>query len=80
VALERALLLVAVDRSRPANRPLIAFLAWIRFCYMAQHPEEAANFDKVMSSFTTQIAMALTVLEVPGGGDAFAQACHPRLG
>src|SRR5262245_26830873 len=32
------------------------------FSYMAQHPEEAANFDEAMSSFTTQIAVAVTAV------------------
>src|SRR5262245_48086110 len=47
------------------------------FSYMAQHPEEAANFDKAMSDFTRQIAIAVaatydfsilrTIIDVGGG-------------
>src|SRR5262245_63076465 len=47
------------------------------FSYMEQHPEEAANFDRAMSDFTRQIAIAVaanydfspfhTIVDVGGG-------------
>src|SRR5262245_24411845 len=47
------------------------------FAYMAQHPEEAANFDRAMANFTSQVAGAVsaiypfsqfrTIVDVGGG-------------
>jgi SAM-dependent methyltransferase len=50
-------LLYSVETGKPAFDRVFGMDS---FSYMAQHPEEAANFDKAMSSFTTQIAVAVT--------------------
>jgi hypothetical protein len=52
-------LLYSVETGKPAFNRVFGMDS---FSYMAQHPEEAANFDKAMSSFTTQIAVAVTAV------------------
>ena len=62
------------------------------FSYMAQHPEEAANFDEAMADFTKGIAIAVaatydfsqfgTIVDVGGGNGMFLEAvlkAHPTL-
>jgi O-methyltransferase domain/Dimerisation domain len=62
------------------------------FAYMAKHPEEAANFDRAMGNFTSQIGAAVasvysfsqfrTVIDVGGGSGALIAAIlrsNPRL-
>ena len=68
-------LLYSVETGKPAFDRVFGMDT---FSYMAEHPDEAANFDKAMSGFTTQIAVAVaavydfstfrTVVDV-GGGD-----------
>jgi SAM-dependent methyltransferase len=52
-------LLYSVETGKPAFNHVFGMDT---FSYMARHPEEAANFDKAMSSFTTQIAVAVTAV------------------
>jgi SAM-dependent methyltransferase len=62
------------------------------FAYMAEHPEEAANFDKAMANFTAQIAGEVaaaypfsqlhTVVDVGGGNGVLLSGIlrvHPHL-
>jgi hypothetical protein len=62
------------------------------FSYMAQHPEEAANFDAAMADFTKGIAIAVaatydfsqfgTIVDVGGGNGILLEAilkAHPTL-
>jgi SAM-dependent methyltransferase len=62
------------------------------FSYMAQHPEEAANFDKAMADFTKGIAIAVaatydfsqfgTIVDVGGGNGMLLEVilkAHPTL-
>jgi SAM-dependent methyltransferase len=62
------------------------------FAYMAQHPEEAANFDKAMANFTAHIAGAVaavypfsqihTIVDVGGGNGVLLSGilrAHPGL-
>src|SRR5262249_61393898 len=65
------------------------------FAFMAQHPDEAANFDAAMAGFTRQIAIAVTasydfspfrrIVDVGGGSGALgaglpqANAAPPGL-
>jgi orsellinic acid C2-O-methyltransferase len=62
------------------------------FAYLAEHPEEAANFDSAMSTFTTPIAEVVAaaydfsglghVVDVGGGNGALLAGilkAHPRL-
>jgi orsellinic acid C2-O-methyltransferase len=68
-------LLYSVETGEPAFHHVFGMDS---FSYMAQHPNEAANFDKAMSDFTRQIAIAVagaynfstlrTIVDV-GGGD-----------
>jgi SAM-dependent methyltransferase len=68
-------LLYSVETGEPAFHHVFGMDS---FSYMAQHPDEAANFDKAMSDFTRQIAIAVaavynfsmfrTIVDV-GGGD-----------
>jgi precorrin-6B methylase 2 len=67
-------LLYSVETGNPAFDHVFGMDS---FSYMAQHPDEAANFDKAMSDFTRQIAIAVaahydfstlhTVVDVGGG-------------
>jgi SAM-dependent methyltransferase len=52
-------LLYSVETGKPAFNRVFGMDS---FSYMAQHPDEAVNFDKAMSSFTTQIAVAVTAV------------------
>src|SRR5262245_39808112 len=52
-------LLYSVETGKPAFNHVFGMDS---FSYMAQHPEEAANFDKAMSDFATQIAVAVTAV------------------
>ena len=68
-------LLYSVETGKPAFHHVFGMDS---FSYMAQHPDEAANFDRAMSDFTRQIAIVVaahydfsafhTVVDV-GGGD-----------
>jgi hypothetical protein len=68
-------LLYSVETGNPAFHRVFGMDS---FSYMAQHPEEAANFDRAMSDFTRQIAIAVaaaydfstfrTIVDI-GGGD-----------
>jgi SAM-dependent methyltransferase len=62
------------------------------FSYMAQHPEEAANFDAAMADFTKAIAIAVaatydfpqfgTIVDVGGGNGILLEAilnAHPTV-
>jgi SAM-dependent methyltransferase len=62
------------------------------FAYLAEHPEEAANFDAAMSTFSAPIAAVVAtayefsdvrhVVDVGGGSGALLAGilnCHPRL-
>src|SRR5262245_28830309 len=62
------------------------------FSYMAQHPEEAANFDEAITDFTKGIAIAVaatydfsqfgTIVDVRSGNGIFLEAvlkAHPTL-
>jgi hypothetical protein len=67
-------LLYSVETGEPAFQRVFGTDS---FSYMAQHPDEAANFDKAMSDFTRQIAVAVaanydfsnfhTIVDVGGG-------------
>jgi len=67
-------LLYSVETGNPAFHHVFGMDS---FSYMAQHPDEAANFDKAMSDFTRQIAIGVaanydfspfhTIVDVGGG-------------
>ena len=82
-------LLYSVRTGEPAFHHLFGMDS---FSYMAQHPEEAANFDEAMADFTKGIAIAVaatydfsqfgTIVDVGGGNGMFLEAvlkAHPTL-
>jgi hypothetical protein len=82
-------LLYSVETGEPAFRRVFGQDS---FAYMAEHPEEAANFDAAMGAFTTQITTAVAaaydfsgfrrVVDVGGGNGALLIGIlrtHPSL-
>jgi hypothetical protein len=82
-------LLYSVETGEPAFRRVFGQDS---FAYLAEHPEEAANFDAAMGAFTAQIATAVAaaydfsgfrrVVDVGGGNGALLVGilrAHPSL-
>src|SRR5262245_50778191 len=82
-------LLYSVETGEPAFRRVFGQDS---FAYLAEHPEEAANFDAAMGAFTAQIATAVAaaydfsgfrrVIDVGGGNGALlvgSLQAHPSL-
>src|SRR5262245_54975770 len=82
-------LLYSVETGKPAFNHVFGMDS---FSYMEQHPEEAANFDRAMSDFTRQIAIAVaanydfstfrTIVDVGGGNGTLLAgilAANPNL-
>jgi hypothetical protein len=82
-------LLYSVETGEPAFRRVFGRDS---FAYLAEHPEEAANFDAAMGDFTSQIATAVAgaydfsgfrrVVDVGGGNGALLAGIlrgHPGL-
>jgi hypothetical protein len=83
-------LLYSVETGEPAFRHVFGQEP---FAYLAEHEEEAANFDAAMAAFTSQIARVVAkayefsalrhVIDVGGGNGALLAGilgAHPRLG